>query len=111
MDYTYEGKTYNVVAALSSTVMNVSGTYRVEVGLPMPTSLGGLPHYIGHPSTKEVLDAMGAEKVPGLFDGLQIGESFLAFPIQNPRKDAEWTLDRALESVDEIRVTLVTRIE
>lgn len=101
---------YTIVAGLSSTVINRRGTYEVEVDLAMPESLAGVPHYVGHPSTKAVLDSLGAEKVAGLFGGLEVGESFLAFPIVNPRGDAEWTLDRALASRDELRVTLVTRI-
>ncbi len=111
MELTLNQKVYSVVAALSSTVINRTGQYEVTVGLDLPESLAGVPHYVGHPSTKAVLDSIGAEKVPGLFNGLEVGESFLAFPIVNPRGDAEWTIDRALESRDEIRVTLVTRIE
>lgn len=108
--YQYKEESYKVVAALSSTVINVDGQYDVKVGLPMPTDMKDVPHYVGHPSTKAVLDALGAEKVPGLFDGLKVGESYLAFPIMNPRGDGEWTVDRALASPDEIRVILVTRI-
>src|SRR3989344_1483987 len=104
------GRSFKVVAGLSSTVINVDGTYEAVAGLPMPLALDGLPHYVGHPSTKSVLDSLGAEKVPGLFGGLAVGESFLAFPIVNPRGDGEWTVDRALASRDELRVTLITRI-
>ncbi len=106
----YKDRSFQVVAGLSSTVINVKGTYEVEIGLEMPETLSGLPHYVGHPSTKTLLDALGAEKVPGLFGGLAIGESFLAFPIVNPRGDGEWTVDRALASRDELGVTLITRI-
>lgn len=111
MEIIHDGRSFHVVAGLSSTVINVKGIYRVETDLAMPEALTGLPHYVGHPSTKSVLDALGAEKVPGLFGGLKVGESFLAFPIVNPRGDGEWTVDRALGSLDELRVTLVTRID
>ncbi|MDH4330907.1 MAG: hypothetical protein OEV93_05170 [Candidatus Moranbacteria bacterium] len=105
------GKTIlNVVAGLSSTVINVSGQYDVLVGIPMPKDLSGLPHYVGHPDTKAFLDKLGGRKTPGLFEGLRVGESFLAFPLQNSRKDNEWTVDQALNDIEEIRVTLVTRI-
>lgn len=110
IELVHDNRSFQVVAGLSSTVINVEGIYHAHMGLPMPETLEGLPHYVGHPSTKAVLDALGAEKVPGLFGGLAVGESFLAFPIVNPRGDGEWTVDRAFASRDELRVTLITRI-
>lgn len=101
-----------IVAALSSTVINVTGEYRVEVGISVPNSLEGIPHYVGHPDTAAVLNRLGAVAQPkgSMFGGLEIGQSFVAVPLQNPDRSGGWTVDQALASVDQLRVTLVTRI-
>lgn len=99
-----------VVAVLSSTVINVSGNYDVEVGVSMP-EIQGLTHYVGHPDTRKVVEELGA-KYAGqgeLFKGLEVGESFVAVPLANPDRSSGWTVDQALESIDQLRVTLVTR--
>jgi len=99
-----------LVAILSSTVINVSGEYSVEVGIAMPENIKGLPHYVGHPDTRKLIDTLGAEYQEGkLFNGLAVGESFLAVPLANPKREAGWTVDQALGSINELRVTKVTR--
>lgn len=97
------------VAVLSSTVINVTGKYSVEVNIPLP-SVKGLPSYVGHPDTAALLAALGANKVSGLFEGLRVGESFIAVPLANPNRAEGWVVDQALQSVDQLRVTRVTRI-
>ena len=99
------------VAVLSSTVINVSGQYSVEVGIPLP-NVKGLTHYVGHPDTNKLITALGAvyAGTGALFNGLAVGESFIAVPLANPNRDAGFTVDQALTSLDQIRVTRVTRI-
>ena len=97
------------VAVLSSTVINVSGEYKVEVNVALP-DIKGLPSYVGHPDTAALLAALGANKVGGLFQGLAVGESFIAVPLANPNRSEGWVVDQALSGLDQIRVTRVTRI-
>lgn len=99
------------VAVLSSTVINVSGQYAIEVGIPMP-GVRGKPSYVGHPDTLKLLAALGAnyQGAGVLFNGLAVGESFIAVPLANPNRDAGFTVDQALQSVNQLRVTRVTRI-
>lgn len=112
-DYTIsenqEVKEMNLIAVLSSTVINVSGKYDVQVSVEMP-DIKGLPSYVGHPDTAAVLEKLGVNKVSGLFAGLEVGQSFLAVPLSNPNRDEGWTVDQALSSLSELRVTIVTRV-
>lgn len=106
-----EQKAMSDVAVLSSTVINVSGEYKVEVNVPLP-DIKGLPSYVGHPDTLKLLAALGADYQGAgvLFQGLAVGESFIAVPLANPNRDAGFTVDQALSGLDQIRVTRVTRI-
>lgn len=99
------------VAILSSTVINISGRYDVEVGIPMP-EISGLPSYVGHPDTASLLAKLGVEPMlkGSMFNGLEIGQSFIAVPLANPNRSEGWTVDQALASLDGLRVTRVTRI-
>lgn len=100
----------NLVAVLSSTVINVSGNYDVEVGVDMP-DIKGLTHFVGHPDTRKVIESLGAVYAGAgeLFKGLEVGESFIAVPLANPDRSSGWTVDQALKSVNDLRVTLITR--
>lgn len=101
----------STVAVLSSTVINVSGQYDVQVGVSMP-DVKGLPSYVGHPDTAALLSELGVEAQArgALFNGLEVGQSFVAVPLQNPDRSEGWTKDQALASLDQVRVTIVTRI-
>lgn len=102
-----------IVAILSSTVINVSGEYDVRVGIPFADVEGvkGVTHYVGHPDTRAVVESLGAEYAGkgARFEGLEVGEAFMAFPLSNPNRDSGWTKDEALDSVEQLRVTLVRR--
>ena len=100
--------TTQIQAILSSTVLNVEGVYEAKF-VSMP-EVGGIPHYVGHPATKELLDTLGAVHTTGLFGGLEVGQSFLAVPVQNPSRDEGWTVHKAIDGLQDLRVTLITRI-
>lgn len=100
----------NYVAILSSTVLPLDGDYKVET-VPFPTTLTGTPHYVGHPNTKSLLEALGA--VPAterLFGGQQVGDVVLAVPLATNTRDGGWTKDVAVTSVGELKARRVTRI-
>ena len=70
-------------AILSTTVLPLDGIYRVTT-LPAGEipDLSGIPHYVGHPDTKAIVESLGAIPAPTkLFAGLQPGESAVCFPI------------------------------
>ena len=98
-------------AILSSTIVNVSGLYEVQVNAPLP-NLEGIPSYVGHPDTAALLAELGVEAQPkgSLFGGLEVGQSFVAVPLQNPNRSQGWTVDQAVSGVDQLRVTIVTRV-
>jgi len=70
-------------AVLSTTVLPLDGVYKVEtLRAGEVPSLEGVPHYIGHPDTKAIVESLGAVPAPTkLFEGLQPGEKAVCFPI------------------------------
>jgi len=97
------------VAILSSTVLT-DGTFTCQT-VPFPASLEGVPHYVGHPATKSLLEALGATPAPTkLFSGLEVGQVYLAVPLaSNPRAEG-WTADTAVADVSQLTAKVVTRI-
>ena len=89
------------VAILSTTVIPIDGTYKVlsepenapwevdgTVFLPESVEIvfAGTPHYIGHPDTKNIVEALGAVPAPSkLFPGLKVGECALTVTIKQGR--------------------------
>ncbi len=70
------------VAVLSTTVLPLDGTYEVETIDPERVDITGVPHYIGHPATKEIVEKMGAVQAESkLFTGLEPGEAAVCFSI------------------------------
>lgn len=72
-----------IVAILSTTVLPLDGTYAV-VTLPKGSipDLSGVPHYIRHPDTKNIVESLGAIAAPtNLFAGLGVREQAVCFPI------------------------------
>lgn len=97
------------VAILSSTVLT-PGTFRAEE-IPFPASLEGIPHYVGHPATRSLVEALGAEKASEtLFGGLEVGQSYLAIPLQRNPREGGYTQDIAISDTSELKAMLVTRI-
>lgn len=106
----------NTIAVLSTTVLPLDGTYRVET-LPAGEipDIAGCPHYIGHPDTKDIVESLGAVQAPAkLFSGLQPGESAIAFPIaQGLSSRATEGITNPNQAVDlsMLSVRVLTRIE
>ncbi len=100
-----------IVAILSTTVLPLDGTYRVGT-IPFPASLAGIPHYIGHPATKALIEALGAVPAPTkLFAGQEVGEVVLAVPLAANARDGGWTLDQAVSDISALKARLVIRLE
>jgi hypothetical protein len=98
----------------------LDGTYRVETlkgerRSKVLASLGGVVHFIGHPDTKAIVEAIGA--VPSqtkLFTGLGVGASCVCFPIKqglSSRGTDGFTVHQAISEIDTLDVRVVTRIE
>ncbi len=80
--------------------------------IDFPHDLTGKTSYCGHPSTKQLLEALGASTIKGRYGGPAVGESFIAVPLQPssaPREEG-FTSDKAIESVADLRAILCTRI-
>ena len=99
----------NIVAILSSALAFAGGVYKSE-DVEFPTDLTGIPSYCGHPNTKALLTALGAEYAPGRWQGPQVGESFLAVPLARNERADGFTVDTAIETIAELSAILVTRI-
>ena len=71
------------IAILSTTVLPLDGTYIVKtLAKGDILDLTGIPHFIGHPDTKAIVESLGAVQSPTkLFVGLQPGERAVCFPI------------------------------
>ncbi len=101
----------SVVAILSTTLLQKTGTYVFTELTTMPGHLQGLPHYVGHPATRYLLDKAGAIYTPGLFNGLDVGQSFYTAQLKDPRKGQAFTVDNPNVTLDDLKRGLVTRIE
>lgn len=105
-----------ITAILSTTVLPLDGVYRVET-LPagQVPDIAGVPHYIGHPDTKAIVESLDA--VPAqtkLFTGLQVGEKAACFPIQQGKSaravDGFSSPHQAVDLAD-LQVRVITRME
>ena len=100
----------NFVAIVSSTILT-DGEFRCET-IPFPKDLTGVPHYVGHPATKGLIEALGAtQAATKFFGGLEIGESYLAVPLANNPRTEGYTIDLAISDVSELTAKKVTRIK
>jgi len=101
-----------VRAILTTTVCPLDGTYQVST-VDRPNDLSGIPHYVGHPATRTIVEAMGAVKAPSnLFEGLGIGETALIVSIKqgcSSRAAQGVTVDQEV-SVDDLTFRIMTRI-
>jgi hypothetical protein len=102
-------------AVLSTTVLPLDGTYRVET-LPAGNlpDIVGVPHYIGHPDTRNLVEALGAVQAETkLFSGLNPGERAVCFPIQqgkSTRVTEGFTSPHQSVSLSDLSVRIITRI-
>lgn len=108
-------------AILSTTVLPLDGTYNVRTvqgaerdGI-LNDQIAGVPHYIGHPDTKAIVEALGAVPAPTkLFAGLEIGEQCVCFPIKqglSTRATEGFTVHQAIEEISKLDVRVITRFE
>ena len=96
-------------AVLSTTLLLQPGTYKAEQLDSLPDVVG-VPHYVGHPDTRTMLDAAGAVYTPGRFGGLDVGESYLAVPLRLPERTGEaGSVPNQKAGADDIRPMRVTR--
>ena len=76
-----------ITAITSTTILPNDGTYRVERIKDVPIIVG-IPHYIGHPATKSIVESLGAVQASSkLFAGLNAGESMLCCAIKQGMSD------------------------
>lgn len=74
------------VAVLSTTVLPLDGIYEVRTIDPSTVDIEGVPHYIGHPATKGIVEQLGAVQAESkLFAGLEPGEVAVCFSIKQGR--------------------------
>jgi hypothetical protein len=102
------------VAALSTTVCPIDGTYEVKtIEKNESVNLTDVPHYIGHPDTKAIVELLGAVPAPTkLFTGLEVGQSAICFAIKQGRSTRTtegFTIHQAVESED-LDVRRITRV-
>lgn len=109
----------NFVAALSTTVLPLDGTYSVRTlqGAEREEalrSLAGVPHYVGHPDTKAIVEALGAQQAPvKLFKGQAVGEETICFPIKqglSTRASEGFTVHQAIQEINTLDVRALRRI-
>ena len=108
-------------AILSTTVLPIDGSYRVSTlkGAEREgalAALAGVPHYVGHPDTKKIVEALGATPAPSkLFGGLEIGEQALCFPIKqglsSRGQEGFSSPHQAVEEIEKLDVRVITRLE
>lgn len=101
------------VAVLSTTVLPLDGIYRVETIQGSP-DIAGVPHYIGHPDTKTLVESFGAVQAESkLFPGLQPGEKAICFPIQqgkSTRATEGFTIPHQNISMSDLAIRIIIRI-
>jgi len=103
-------------AILSTTVLPLDGTYSVQT-LPAGDipDITGIPHYIGHPDTKNIIESLGAIAAPTkLFIGLQQKEQAICFPImqgKSSRKEDGFTSPHQTVDLSMLSIRIVTRLD
>lgn len=97
------GINYNVgncTAILSTSVMPKDGIYVIRTVAREKVDMKGIPHYIGHPCTKKIVEDMGAKPSKSrTFRGLQIGEMAICVPIKHSKNHREHKFTRANQIV------------
>lgn len=101
---------------VSSPLGFAGATIRFEE-VQFPDTLVGYVSYVGHPTTRQVLeslgavtDSTGANGAPGKWLGPQVGESYLAVPLVNNAREGGVTTEQAVSSVAGLKAILCTRI-
>lgn len=103
-------------AVLSTTVLPVDGVYEVRTLPPgeIP-NVNGVPHYIGHPDTKKLVEDLGAVPAPTkLFSGLEPGEQAICFPIaqgKSTRATEGFTTPHQAVELADLQIRVITRLK
>src|SRR5690554_1371788 len=100
-----------IKAILAATVLPNDGVFSVAT-LHQPPDLAGIPHYVGHPSTRAILEGMGSVKADdNLFAGLDPGESAIVCQLAKPRMSgqANKTVEQDITEPEDLRWRLITR--
>jgi hypothetical protein len=104
-----------IVAILSTTVLPLDGTYKITTIDPGSVNVTGVPHYIWHPDTKAIVEAMGA--IPAetkLFSGLQSGQSAFCFSIaqgKSTRVVDGFTTPHQTVTAADLTCRIITRVD
>ena len=112
-----------IKAVLSTTVLPLDGVYEVKTLPPgeMP-DISGVPHYIGHPATKAIVEGLGAvpadtKLFPGLGPDSGGGPGYdqvaVCFPIaqgKSTRATDGKTVDQDVDLSD-LSVRIITRLD
>jgi hypothetical protein len=105
-----------VIAVLSTTILPLDGVYEVDTVTPQEgfELLKGAVHYIGHPSTKAIIEELGAIPADSnLFSGLMPGESALAVSIkqgQSTRRELGHTVHQDV-CLDDLSFRVIRRAD
>jgi len=103
------------LAVLSTTVIPLDGVYQIKTLTKIP-DITGISHYIGHPTTKEIVESLGAVKSPtNLFEGLkESGDYALCFSIKqgmSTRKEEGFTTPHQEINITMLDVRMIIRLE
>jgi len=105
-----------IKAVLSTTVLPKDGVYRVYT-LPRGEipDITGVTHYINHPATKEIVESLGAVPAESkLFEGLEVGEVAIAFPIaqgKSTRAEKGFTEPHQDVMLEDLTIRIIERLE
>lgn len=101
------------VAVLSSPVLVVDGTYSIETIIEIP-DLEGVEHYIGHLSTRLIVEKKGAIKAStNIFKGLEVNQSAICFTLKKgfgSREKEGITVNQEV-SIEDLQVRILTRLK
>lgn len=103
----------NIVAITSTTILPEDGVYKV-VRVKICPDISGIPHFIGHPATKDIVESKGAVPAPSkLFGGLRVSESQLCFAIKQGHSDRSQggTAVNQVVSEEMLDIRILTRID
>ena len=107
---------FNIACVMPYHITTVDGVYKsytLKSVTDLP-DLRGCPHYVGHPYTRAILEKhLGVVHEKGKFEGLKVGESFLATPLkslENLEMVKGWSEDQQVDSIDELKLILITKI-
>ncbi len=105
-----------LVAILSSVVATEDGVYKVRTKRfeEVKSLVHGLTHYVGHVSTRELLERLGAVRSSSpFFRGLRVGESALVVTLRRntSREVKGFTTGVFGVKPEDLRFRILTRVE